>query len=78
MVNLANVAKRHAAAAKRNEAAAASREAYMAAMAAVKSEFNSTFGFDLTTLLGLDKLNTSVFRTTGKDLVAHCKSRLTL
>jgi len=76
MVDLAAVAKKQAAAAKRQSSANAEREAYIAAMAAVRNEFNASFGFDLTTVLGLDKLNTAVYRETGKDLVAHCKARL--
>jgi DnaJ-class molecular chaperone len=75
MVDLAAVAKKKTAEAKRQAAANVGREAYIAAMASVRSEFNAAFGFDLTTLLGLDKLNTAVYRATGKDLVAHCKAR---
>ena len=76
MVDLAKVAKKQAAAAKREAAAESSRQAYIAAMSAVRNDFNADFGFDLTTALGLDKLNTAVYRATGKDLVAHCKARL--
>jgi len=76
MVDLDAVAKKQAATAKRQAALEVQRQNYIATMAAVRNEFNANFGFDLTTLLGIDKLNAAVYRATGKNLVAHCKARM--
>ncbi len=76
LVDLNAVAKKQAAAANRLAKAMSQRDAYIAAMTAVKNEFNSEFGFNLETALGVDQLNAAVYRKTGKNLVAHCKARL--
>ena len=77
MVDAAAIARRQATAAKKHAESLAKQSAYIAAMTAVKNELNAVFGpFDLSTLLGIDKLNCVVYRATGKNLVSHCKERL--
>lgn len=77
MVDVAALARKQAAAMQREVAASRAAEQYKQAMAATKSELNLRFGpFDLTTEIGLDRLNHACFKGTGKDLVQHCQERM--
>lgn len=71
MIDLAVVAKKQAAAAVKAAGNEERRQARIAAAKKVTAELNAAYGFDVTTELGLDRLNQAVFRATGKDLAAH-------
>ena len=75
MVDLAAEARRGEASAKRNAAAEAGRQAYIAAMKAAKARLN-TYGFDITTEIGLSNLAAAVERSTGMTLEQHAEAQL--
>lgn len=72
LVDLAALARRKAAQASRDAAQASVAATYKATLAAVKATWNAVLGpFDLTTEVGIEKLDRAVQAATGKDLAGH-------